>query len=134
MDFFAFLLDCANTLKKLNSTDARIYMLRQYETKYGIFNHSAGRDPNALAELRMHWEENTNVNSTLTSRRRAYVDTEIHKWFGLNFSEFISHTRAECIRMLEDAAKFRDEDLKAKHAEAMRLQNQVATDKQNGAR
>lgn len=126
MDFVSFLIEASNTLVKLKPTDARIYMLRKYETKFGIFNHDAGRDPNALPELRMHWEENRKVNSRMKARRDAYVKSKVNKWFGYTFSEFLSLTRQELIETLNEAERFSEEERRDQHAQAMALQQQLA--------
>jgi hypothetical protein len=75
---------------RLKSTDAQMVLRDQYETTYGIYDHSGpgGEDP--LALVLMHPSEDTITDGALHERMKEYVECDIHKYFGISFLEFIN--------------------------------------------
>lgn len=89
----------------LCATDARLVLLEQYETFYGIYNHTTG-DPNrSMANIAMHYAENVSDGSLLDERIAQFAEKKITKYFGLSFKEFLEYPPDVCFKMLEVAEK-----------------------------
>jgi hypothetical protein len=104
------------------STDLKLMMLHNYETKFGIYDHDKSddtRDP--LALVRMHWGEDTISTSRLSERDKQFIDLEIHRYTGLNLVQFLELPTWRCASIMSQCA----DKLREKNTPAGRLKTAV---------
>lgn len=90
---------------KLCSTDARLWLLQQYETAYGIFNHDADSSPESMSLVRMHLAEDPIIGFGLRERMSQFEERNVYGAFGVSWVEFKELPTYECMMLLELAEK-----------------------------
>ena len=55
--------------------------------------------------MKLHHSEDLSVGNPLYERMEQFLEKDIHKWFGLSWTEFINRPKHECDKLLELASK-----------------------------
>lgn len=87
----------------MKSTDAQMVLRDQYETTYGIYDHTAPENDHPFALIMMNDSEDTITQGALHDRMTQYLDCDINKYFGLSFQEFIDQPTYVIVMQLEMA-------------------------------
>ncbi len=87
----------------MKSTDAQMVLRDQYETTYGIYDHTAAENDHPFALIMMNDSEDTVTQGALHDRMAQYLDCDINKYFGLSFQEFIDQPTYVIVMQLEMA-------------------------------
>ena len=106
--------------KKLSPVLARQYLLEQYETRYGVFDHDASKDP--LALVYFNESESAVIGSLLQRRMTQYREREVKDIFGLSWSEFLARPHFEVELMLDECDKVLNERSRADAIKLDRLE------------
>lgn len=89
-DYFDHLL---RDLSKLDGTDVKIVLNQYYETKLGIFDHIANGDKRPMSTVALYDAETNGHGTVLYGQIEAYIKSNIHKYTGLNLTQFLDLPR-----------------------------------------
>ena len=109
VDFASFLTESLEHLPAVSPTIGWLYLLERYETAFGIFNHDM--DNNSLGIMLMHEAEDTLEGSLLRRRMRQYLEHDVLKFFGLDFTDFLAQPRYVLEEMLKACTNKQRDDL-----------------------
>jgi hypothetical protein len=107
----------------IGATDARLMLIEEYETNFGIYDHNLENADHPLALLEMHPMEDTVTCSLMYERIEQFAQVDVSKRFGLNFIDFLSLPRDYCEKMLEVASKMKGKEDADAAAMLKNLQN-----------
>lgn len=104
----------ADTGKIDNPFTAQLWLRERYDNDYQIYDHRIDQGfHNSLALVRDHWSEATKSTNLLASRREAFVEFAVNKYFGVSWAEFLNFPRSEVMEMLEISKRYREKELTA---------------------
>lgn len=100
-------------------------MIERYETEYGIYDHddTSKNDPNDTLTVLKQWDaEDPYKFSMYRKRVKEYVQSDVQKYLGLSFDEFLHRPRAEVEILLETCRGFQAEENKREQERLRRME------------
>jgi hypothetical protein len=90
----------------LNKNDLKLVLAEMYENTFKIYNHHVDDRNKPMATVSFHSKEDYTSGGPTENSMNNYIDCEIHKYFGLNYTQFMSYPRHD-VEVMMNIAKDR---------------------------
>lgn len=100
------------SVPNIASTDAQLLMMEQYETLFGICDHTIERVDHPFAVVEMHPAEDNFEYSLLRERMEQFAFHRVNEAFGLSWLEYLQLPCYEAAEIMQIAALKRTKDEK----------------------
>jgi hypothetical protein len=94
------------------STDAQLLMLEQYETLFGIYDHTKNDPDHPFAVLELHPAEDNYTHGLLRERMVQFAFHKVNEAFSLSWFEFLQLPCYDAAEIMEIASLKRARDEK----------------------
>ena len=89
----------------LKPGETALLLFEQYETKFGIYNHTSQLIDRPLALVALQPNEDGTTNGRLAERMELFLENQVYKRFGVSWTEFTQMPHDDCEQMLEIAIR-----------------------------
>jgi hypothetical protein len=121
-NYLNIFLEGIKGLPRMSHTEARMVRQLQYETIYGIYDHT--QEEVGIPLIKFHQCENPLIGSRLRERLEKFESLEIPVRFGISWVEFKSMQPSECEEIFRVARLSQDARIK--------LSNKIMGDDKQG--